>query len=80
MAAAMRAGETVPHGPTSRDLTGKQVNFQPGVVFDDKPLGKDFGELGAIPAPMGAAGLDKFWKDEMAYWRNAIREANVKLD
>ena len=37
-------------------------------------------ELGAIPAPMGAAGLDKFWKDEMAYWRNAIREANIKLD
>jgi tripartite-type tricarboxylate transporter receptor subunit TctC len=37
-------------------------------------------ELGAIPAPMGAAGLDAFWKSEMTYWRDAIRDANVQLD
>ena len=37
-------------------------------------------ELGAIPAPMNAAELDRFWKAEFEYWRGALRTANVKLD
>jgi len=37
-------------------------------------------ELGAIPAPMNAAQLDRFWKSEFDYWRNALRTANIKLD
>ena len=37
-------------------------------------------ELGALPAPMGAAELDRFWKSEFEYWRAAIRAANLKLD
>jgi tripartite-type tricarboxylate transporter receptor subunit TctC len=36
-------------------------------------------ELGAIHAPMNAATLDRFWKSEFDYWRNAIRTANVPL-
>ncbi|MBK8064329.1 MAG: tripartite tricarboxylate transporter substrate binding protein [Betaproteobacteria bacterium] len=34
--------------------------------------------LGAIPAPMGAAQLDKFWKAEFDYWRPVVQ--SVKLD
>jgi tripartite-type tricarboxylate transporter receptor subunit TctC len=34
--------------------------------------------LGAIPAPMGAAQLDKFWKSEFDYWGPVVR--SVKLD
>jgi tripartite-type tricarboxylate transporter receptor subunit TctC len=37
-------------------------------------------ELGAIPAPMNAAQLDRFWKSEFDYWRAALRTANIKLD
>lgn len=37
-------------------------------------------ELGAIPAPMNAAQLDRFWKDEFTYWREALKTANIKLD
>lgn len=37
-------------------------------------------ELGAIPAPMSAAELDRFWKSEFDYWRAALRTANIKLD
>lgn len=29
-------------------------------------------ELGAVPASMGAAELDQFWKDEFTYWRQAV--------
>jgi tripartite-type tricarboxylate transporter receptor subunit TctC len=36
-------------------------------------------ELGAIPSPMNAAALDRFWKSEFDYWRNSIRSANVPL-
>jgi len=37
-------------------------------------------DLGALPAPMGAAELDRFWKSEFEYWREAIKAANIKLD
>ncbi len=37
-------------------------------------------ELGAIPAPMNAAELDRFWKSEFDYWRAALRTANITLE
>jgi tripartite-type tricarboxylate transporter receptor subunit TctC len=37
-------------------------------------------ELGAIPAPMNSAELDRFWKAEFDYWRAALKTANIKLD
>ncbi|RKT82691.1 neutral ceramidase [Saccharopolyspora antimicrobica] len=50
LAAAMRSGASVPPGPTPRDLRGKLINFQPGVVFDDKPPGREFGDVLTEPA------------------------------
>ena len=35
-------------------------------------------DLGAIPAPMGAAQLDRFWKADFDYWRPVVQ--SVKLD
>jgi tripartite-type tricarboxylate transporter receptor subunit TctC len=35
-------------------------------------------DLGALPAPMGAAQLDRFWKSEFDYWRPVVQ--SVKLD
>jgi neutral ceramidase len=45
LAIAMRTGTTVPAGPTPRDLTCCQTSLQTGVVFDDVPLGKQFGSI-----------------------------------
>lgn len=32
-------------GPTARDLSDKQVSFVAGVVYDNAPLGKKFGDI-----------------------------------
>jgi neutral ceramidase len=46
LAAALRDGRPAPASDgTPRDLNGKQLNFQTGVVFDDKPIGKSFGSV-----------------------------------
>lgn len=45
LAAAMHAGTAVAHGPVPRDLTGKVVNFRPGVVADSAPLSTAFGQV-----------------------------------
>jgi neutral ceramidase len=45
LAGALRDGTPVPHGPTPRDLRKAVVGLQPGVVFDDKLLWVDFGDV-----------------------------------
>jgi len=45
LAAAMRAGASVPPGPAPRDLAGHQLNLQPGVVADAPPPLKRFGDV-----------------------------------
>ncbi|TNC25369.1 neutral/alkaline ceramidase [Amycolatopsis alkalitolerans] len=45
LAAAMRTGAPVAHGPVPRDLSDDQLNFQPGVVLDTAPLLKKFGDV-----------------------------------
>ncbi len=35
-------------------------------------------ELGAIPAPMGAAQLDRFWKADFDYWRPVVQSVNLE--
>lgn len=37
-------------------------------------------EMGAVPAPMGAAQLEKFWKSEIEYWRPIVLDPSIKLD
>ena len=34
-------------------------------------------DLGAIPAPMGVAQLDKFWKADFDYWRPVVQSVNL---
>jgi neutral ceramidase len=45
IAVAMRNGTTSPFGLTPRDLTCCQTTLQTGVVFDDVPLFKSFGDV-----------------------------------
>lgn len=42
---ALIDNKPVPSGPAPLDLLDFQVNLQPGVLFDDKPLGKEFGSV-----------------------------------
>ncbi len=45
LAQALTEGRTVPVGPIPEDLTPIQINAQPGVILDDKPVAKKFGDL-----------------------------------
>lgn len=35
-------------------------------------------DLGAIPAPMGAAQLERFWKADFDYWRPVVQSVNLE--
>ena len=50
LADAMAAGQPVPAGPTPPDLAGSQIELQTGVVYDDKRLSEQFGQVMAEPA------------------------------
>lgn len=56
LASALRNGATVPGGPTPPDLTNNQATFQTGVVFDDVPLFKSFGNVFTQPSATYASG------------------------
>ncbi|WP_395837704.1 neutral/alkaline ceramidase [Archangium violaceum] len=45
LAQALREGSSLPSGPLPRDLCRQQSHLRPGVLFDDKPLWKDFGDV-----------------------------------
>ncbi|CAM2010034.1 neutral/alkaline ceramidase [Acanthopleuribacter pedis] len=49
LAVAMRGGQAVPAGPTPRDLSEAQLTFQTGVVLDNTPIFKDFGDVDKQP-------------------------------
>ncbi|WP_171013783.1 neutral/alkaline ceramidase [Chitinivorax sp. B] len=49
LATAMRLGVPVTPGPTPRDLTSNQMSFQTGVVLDNTPIGKSFGQADQQP-------------------------------
>ena len=61
---AMVQGAQVAPGPLPQDVTGEVVNFVPGVVLDDKPLGKQFGDVITQPRASYARGetvVAQFW-------------------
>lgn len=45
LAIALRDEKAIAVGPTPEDLSASQINMQTGVVFDDKPFGKNFGDV-----------------------------------
>ncbi|TGK49244.1 alkaline ceramidase [Leptospira kanakyensis] len=64
LASALRNGSVSPAGPTPADLTNNQATFQTGVVFDDIPLFKSFGNVFTQPAASytnGATVSAVFW-------------------
>lgn len=49
LADAMAAGQPVPAGPTPPDLGGRQIELQTGVVYDDKRVFEQFGQVMTQP-------------------------------
>jgi neutral ceramidase len=61
---AIISGAEVAAGPAPQDITGQTVDFTAKVVFDDKPLGKNFGSVITQPASgysRGAIVSVQFW-------------------
>ena len=56
LATSLRDGAGVAPGPTPRDLRHEQLTFQPGVVFDDKLLWVDFGDVVTDARPTYSRG------------------------
>lgn len=79
LAGALRDGAPVPPGPTPRDLRGAVVGLQPGVVFDDKLLWVDFGDLVEEAQPAYARGdtaSATFWA---GHPRNNLKQGGTYL-
>ncbi|RKH55978.1 neutral/alkaline ceramidase [Corallococcus llansteffanensis] len=79
LAGALRDGTPVPPGPTPRDLRGAVVGLQPGVVFDDKLLWVDFGDIVAEAKPSYARGETAsatFWA---GHPRNNLKQGGTYL-
>ncbi|MCR9141683.1 MAG: neutral/alkaline ceramidase [bacterium] len=52
----LAANQSNAPGPTPRDLSNNQTSLQTGVVFDDKPLFKNFGDVVSNPAASYSRG------------------------
>lgn len=50
------SGQAVAPGPDPPNLLSKQISLRPGVVFDSKPFGKNFGDVLKQPDDMYTAG------------------------
>lgn len=64
LAGFLVSGEENLPGPTPRDLKNEQTTLQTGVVFDDKPLFKEFGDVESQPAgsySRGQTAKAVFW-------------------
>ena len=64
LANALRTGAQLPAGPTPRNLAGNQSSFQTGVVLDNVPIFKHFGDVDVAPAAVYARGATvraEFW-------------------
>ncbi|MBJ6760218.1 neutral/alkaline ceramidase [Myxococcaceae bacterium JPH2] len=56
LASALRDSRTLAPGPAPRDLRGAVVGLQPGVMFDDKLLWVNFGQVITDAKPAAARG------------------------
>lgn len=64
LATAMRNNQPVDPGPTPRDLSNEQLTFQTGVVLDNTPIFKSFGDVDKQPGSRygnGATVEVHFW-------------------
>lgn len=80
LARAMRDGAAVNPGPTPRNLANKQSTLITGVVFDDVPLFKSFGQVqsdAAASYSKGTVASVTFWG---AHPRNNLRTQSTFLE
>ncbi len=81
LAAALRDGRPAPASDgMPRDLNGKQLNFQTGVVFDDAPIGKPFGSMNVdanASYQRGQTVTTEFWT---GHPKNNLRRGGTFLE
>jgi neutral ceramidase len=80
LAGAMRDGTAVDRGPTPRDLRDEQDIRVVGVLYDDKPLGQEFGALVEDAQPtvrIGETARATFWGGHLA---NSFRAQDTFLE
>ncbi|MCE9596452.1 MAG: neutral/alkaline ceramidase [Spirochaetia bacterium] len=80
LARAMRDGTSVSPGPTPRNLINNQSSLITGVVFDDKPLFKEFGDVktdAAASYSKGSVASVVFWG---AHPRNNLKLQSTFLE
>ncbi|MEV6319215.1 neutral/alkaline non-lysosomal ceramidase C-terminal domain-containing protein [Streptomyces sp. NPDC051776] len=80
LAAALRTGKDIHHGPTPRDLSGHQLNFQTGVVFDSPPLMTEFGDVLEEPEERYARGERVTVVFVTGHPRNNLRRGGTFLE
>jgi len=77
LATALRNGQAVAAGPQPRDLSGNQMSLQTGVVLDNTPIFKSFGQLDRD----AAASYSRGQTAEAWFWtghpKNNLRRNNT---
>ncbi|MFC4160575.1 neutral/alkaline ceramidase [Chitinimonas lacunae] len=79
LAVALRDGRTVDPGPTPRNLANEQISLQTGVVLDNTPIGKSFGQVerdAAVAYRRGDLASVWFWS---AHPKNNLRRGGTFL-
>jgi neutral ceramidase len=80
LAKSLKAGTTVDRGPTPPNLKDRQVNLQTGVVMDNPPPGKRFGDV--LAQPEGAYRPGQTVKTEFVtgHPKNNLRRGGTFLE
>ncbi|MDO5693171.1 MAG: neutral/alkaline non-lysosomal ceramidase N-terminal domain-containing protein [Pseudomonadota bacterium] len=76
---ALRTGNQLANTLRPRDLSAHQISLRPGVVFDDVPLGKSFGQVEVQPNPVyrrGEVASAVFWT---GHPKNDLRQEGTFL-
>lgn len=80
LASAMAADEPVDNGVRPQDKSGQWFPERPGVVFDDKPLGEDFGDVLTQPSDSYAKGEAVTAVFRGAHPKNDLRTGGTFLE
>ena len=80
LAAAMRAGTPVDHGPLPADHSAGQITLQTGVVMDNPPAGRSFGDVLTAPAQSYARGSTVTAEFVTGHPKNNLRRGGTFLE
>ncbi|MFJ9624356.1 neutral/alkaline ceramidase [Streptomyces sp. NPDC101181] len=80
IAESLRAGSALDRGPTPPDESGRQFSFQTGVVYDNPPAGKRFGDVLKAPEASYARGSTATVEFATGHPKNNLRRGSTFLE